>query len=144
MDEYNHEYRYYLYLVKNSDSFEECIKNNVEIVLKIPELLEVVSQEISIAEKMFLLYHNKCYGFEISKSDKYALSYFNYLRENILYDIYCKKCLDINISESENHYFYELNIKKAPVYRHDLFIEYILSEFNSYIEVLAKLKNAVV
>lgn len=141
LDRYNHEYRYYLYLIENSESFEECVKNNCEIVLKIPEILEVVGQEISIAENMLLLYHNKQSRFEIPKSSKYALGYFNYLRENILYNIYCKKCLDVDMQESENFYHYELNVEKAPLNRHELFIGYICNESNKYLEILNKLKK---
>uniref|UniRef100_A9A7N6 Uncharacterized protein n=1 Tax=Methanococcus maripaludis (strain C6 / ATCC BAA-1332) TaxID=444158 RepID=A9A7N6_METM6 len=133
-----------MHLIRNSNNFEECIKNNVEIVLKIPGILEVISQEISIAENMLLLHHNKHFSFEIPKSSKYALDYFNYLQENILYNTYCKKCLDMNILESENHYIYELNVENAPMHRHELFIEYICNEFNNYIEILDKLKKAVV
>lgn len=130
-----------MYLIKNSDSFEECVKTNAEIVLKIPEILEVVSQEISIAEGMLLLYHNKHFSFEIPKSSKYALDYFNYLQKNILYTTYCEKCLDVDILESENHYIYKLNVEKAPMHRHELFVEYIYNEVNTYIEILDKLKN---
>ncbi|AVB75670.1 hypothetical protein [Methanococcus maripaludis] len=143
MDRYDHELHYYIYLLKNCGNFEECVKNNVEMVSKIPEILEVVSQEISVAEHMLGLYCNKHSTFEIHKNSKYALDYFNYLQENFLYSIYCKKCLDMNISDLKNCYYCELNVEKAPNYRHELFGEYIHNEINVYFEVLNNLKNAV-
>ncbi|MBM7408711.1 hypothetical protein [Methanococcus maripaludis] len=143
MDKYDHEYRYYMHLIKNYDSFEECAKNNVEIVSKIPQILEVIVQEISIAEKMLILYHKKHCRFEIQKSHKYAMGYFNYLRENILYGIYCEKCLDMNILDLKNCYYYELNVEKAPDHRHKLFGEYIHNEVNFQLNLVTTLKNAV-
>ncbi|MBA2860554.1 hypothetical protein [Methanococcus maripaludis] len=143
MDKYDHEYRYYIHLIKNCDNFKEFVENNVEIVSKIPQILEVIVQEVSIAEKMLILYHNKHSSFEIPKSSKYALDYFNYLQENFLYSIYCKKCLNMNISDLKNCYYYELNVEKAPNYRHELFGEYIHNELNSHINLVNTLKNAV-
>ncbi|WP_459202415.1 hypothetical protein [Methanococcus sp. CF] len=141
MDEYDHEYRHYMYLIENYTDFEKCIRDNAEIIPKIPKILEVIAQEMLIAEKMMFLYNNRYSSFEIPKSNTYALNYFNYLKNNILYNIYCKNCLDMNILELKNHYYFELNVERAPIHRHELFNEYIDGEFSRYIKILYNLKK---
>ena len=87
MDKYDHEYSLEMYLIENSTSFRDCVRRNPSIIEKIPEILEILSQEIALAEKILIMYTKSDSEFKIPKAHKYAFVITSYsIHYTKLYD----------------------------------------------------------
>jgi len=137
LDKYDHEYSLEMYLIENSTSFRDCVRRNPSIIEKIPEILEILSQEIALAEKILIMYTKSDSEFKIPKAHKYALNYLDYLITGELNELLAKNYLNITKEEDEEHFLFKAYLDKdIPKNYRDIILNHVYSEINRNVKIL--------